>query len=1047
MSRKFLFLSACAVAFFACESQSFPPASRCEGVRCTGVSLCNPVTGACEVPDAGLADGGEDGGTDAGVADAGAVDAGSIDAGTDAGVDAGFDAGPPPIDAGPAVDAGCHGDVDCQLTGATPHCRLDTGACVECVDDSNCIPVAPKCDPVGNKCFECLSNVNCANPTPVCDRILQCLACTSAAQCGPGWDCDALGTCKALPDACGQEKALNLPAGTGTVSFAVDPSLGLDNAQSLCNAAGGPELVYTFTTTTVQDLSVTAAALAGSSARPSLFLRQATCLTGTEKACDAPAFGSASLAVPSLPVGTWYLFVESTLGGAGRVQVTVRLTPPVAGVANDNCAAPQALSFVGNTAVVVGTTATATNDAVGNPAGTCSPSANNGPDLTYQLTVAQKSSGRVTVRPLPGSALHAVVSLRTTCSDSATEQGCIASTAGGAVTLNYSTILPGQYTVWVDSADATTGAFQLEVVLNPLLPNDACSGTSAPEALTFVSGTATTTGDTTNATNGNLAADASPSCSPSAKSSGKDLLYTYTLPTPKDVTITVTPTGATPTYQPVVYVRSAACSLSAAAAEVACANPAGPTAATLALVNQPADTYYVWVDGSQDTAGPFQLQVTQAAPTPPPANDTCATAQALTLTAGHVSVAGTTLQAANDNNAFDVSPTCSPTGRQSGRDVIYSVTLTQPQDLTVTVTPTAGSALHPALYVRSGSCTSQLYQDEQVCLERVGVTAATLTRLPAGTYWIWVDGAGGTAGNFTLDVTAAAPTPAPANDGCTGAQALSFVNGAAVVQGTMVGASNSNSPNDNAPGCGTNLFPKRFGRDVVFTYTLTQAQDVEVRVTPSPGSLLSPVLYVRPGAQCTQGGAGNELACIGSAGPGISNALSLANQPAGTYALFVDSDTIERGDFILAAHLKAATAVPGNDTCAAPAVIPLGASGVSGSTVGAKDSYSSTSATPYGAGCGRSFLSGRDVVYQVTATATGQLTATLTPKGSFDAALLMLQPTCGPAACVRASDVAGPGGVEQFSFPAVAGATYFFVVDAYDSSMPNTWGDFTLAVQ
>lgn len=105
-------------------------------------------------------------------------------------LDAGGDAGP----AGP----------DCR-SAATPCdapyvCDLGTGACVECLDDSQCAGAAPTgdagaanvCDRARHECVQCMVNANCASTgdTPVCkvDRSdstrNECVQCEAERDCG-----------------------------------------------------------------------------------------------------------------------------------------------------------------------------------------------------------------------------------------------------------------------------------------------------------------------------------------------------------------------------------------------------------------------------------------------------------------------------------------------------------------------------------------------------------------------------------------------------------------------------------------------------------------------------------------------------------------------------------------------------------------------------------------------------------------------------------------------------------------------------------------------
>jgi hypothetical protein len=982
--------------------------------------------------DAGAGDAGADGGRP----DAGGLDAGRADGGDDAGVDAGaLDAGRPDgavpdagLDAGPA---GCTADTDCF--GVRNRCDRATGACVECLSDGQCPSAIPRCDVLRNECVECLSNVDCQNPRPTC-RARACDDCNALTECGPGQRCELLvGDCAALPDSCASPQALAIADAGGSAFVTVDLATAVDDVTTSCGE--GADLVYVFELSGARDVIITARALPGATARPSVALVAAPCGVGSELSCDAARDGgsAATLALSGVPAGRYFVVLETPVGTGGRVELGVTAVPPVTVAPNDTCAQVEPLQFFGTRAVAVGSTLLATHDGLGP---SCSPTAAaSGADLVYGYEVDGGSAVTVVARPLAGSTLQPVVSVRPACASAQNELACGAT---GAISLPAHP--SGRFVVAVDSANGTAGSFQLEVTRAPLVPNDGCAGL---QALVFQGPVATAVGDTSFAVN-DSAADATPSCSTSARTSGQDVVFSYTLTQARDVTVSVTPTGPSPTYWPVVSVRNG-CGNGAANAELACVSPNASLQARATLVNQPPGTYTVWVDSAAATAGPFQLEVVTAPPTPPPSNDSCATALALPFTGNVAAASGSTLQAANDNAPFDVSPTCSSTARQNGRDVVFSFSLTAPQDVAIDVTPTAGSLLRPVLYVRRASCTSQLLADELVCLERVGPARTVLTNLPAGPYFVFVDGAGGSSGAFTLAITRSAPTTAPANDECTGALPLTFVGDVAQVSGTTFGATNSNVASDNAPACGADFIARRWGRDLAYVYTLTEARDVEVRVAPAPGSLHAPVVYVRAPGQCASGFSGSELGC-GAPALGGAAFVSLPNQAPGTYPLLVDSDSYETGAFTLEVRRSSPTLPPPNDTCASPQAVTLGAA-VMGSTVGAANDFALGSSPAYPIACGRAFNDGRDVAFVFTPVTTGTFTATVTPAGVFDPSLLQLSGSCSAAQCVRGADVAGPGAAEAITFSGNAGQPVYFVVDSASGAAPFGAGAFTFRVQ
>ncbi len=560
--------------------------------------------------------------------------------------------------------------------------------------------------------------------------------------------------------------------------------------------------------------------------------------------------------------------------------------------------------------------------------------------------------------------------------------------------------------------------------------NDSCA---APRALTFVSDVATATGDTSGAANDNAAGDPAPSCSNTAKSTGKDLVYQFTLAETRTLTVTVTPTGASPTFQPAVYLRRpSACASTTLADELACKAGGSPTPQSFTLFNLTAGTYSLWVDGSGGTAGTFQLEVSLA----PKLNDDCSAAQALSFSGNTATVTGDTSNASNGNGAADASPTCSSSARSSGKDLVYSLTLTQPQDVKVTVTPTAGSpSFIPVAYLRAaGKCASGASADELACKAGIlpGPISFTALRQPAGTHFLWVDGSG-TSGAFTLTVELLPATVPPQNDLCADAEPLAFTGGLAVAQGDLSLATNGN-PSTAAPTCSFSAASS--GKDVVYSLTLASTQDVAVAVIPFSSSF-TPVVYVRKPGACASELAADQLGCFaGTAARTVG--LSLRAVPAGTYFLHVDSAS-GAGPFELRVRTSAA-AQPAHDTCTAPQTLTLssGTASATGTTMGATNG--SGSVLPVCSPTARSV--GQDVVYQLVLASAKELTVKVTPQGPSPT-LLPVVSVRGPNVCdgTTSGDELGcsaPAAIAsaQVTLDAQAG-TYFLHVDSeYGSSGP-----------
>jgi hypothetical protein len=159
--------------------------------------------------------------------------------------------------------------------------------------------------------------------------------------------------------------------------------------------------------------------------------------------------------------------------------------------------------------------------------------------------------------------------------------------------------------------------------------------------------------------------------------------------------------------------------------------------------------YFVFAETYPSFSGEFQLTVEAA---PVPANDVCATAHVLDVTSRHASVGGFTGSAHDDGIA-----SC---GGAGAPDVVYQFTTTEAHMITATVRRDPKMVgFRPVLSLRS-VCSSPTTPGELACGEdSYGTAVATVGNVPAGTYFVWVDGAGGSAGDFRLDVSLSPPTP------------------------------------------------------------------------------------------------------------------------------------------------------------------------------------------------------------------------------------------------------------------------------------------------
>jgi hypothetical protein len=275
--------------------------------------------------------------------------------------------------------------------------------------------------------------------------------------------------------------------------------------------------------------------------------------------------------------------------------------------------------------------------------------------------------------------------------------------------------------------------------------NDACPGA---QVLSPAGGPVTVSGTTTGA------GDDSSSCQQPANLASPDVVYAIEVPSKQSLGIDVTSAVGSALYPVLTLRRPGGCSGATAADTLLCAwsDPHYPNRAVYSLGSVEPGTYYLWVDGDFTTYGPFSLRVALGAPVAAPTNDDCQ-GTIPTLVPG-VALTGDTRSAVNHS-----SGSCSALVGASGElasDVVYRFVLAAPQSVTLQVVPDSaeGSLLRPAVYVRgpdAAACGSAGDQVAcQVATNYGGTATLNLPSLAAGTYHVWIDGAGFGSGKFTI---------------------------------------------------------------------------------------------------------------------------------------------------------------------------------------------------------------------------------------------------------------------------------------------------------
>jgi hypothetical protein len=418
------------------------------------------------------------------------------------------------------------------------------------------------------------------------------------------------------------------------------------------------------------------------------------------------------------------------------------------------------------------------------------------------------------------------------------------------------------YHVFVDSYGKASGDFVMTAQLIPLAPNDTCATAQAvpvaPGPTTVLQGTtATATHDTT-----------PNKCGGSGK--GRDVFYQVTPSKPGNLRIKLT-AG----FDTVLYAYQTACGV--AANEIACKDSVGVSPEEVSIPVVADQPVWVAVDSYATAAsGAFslELELTEA-----PANDDCATAQAVDVPAGKSSVSGTTTAATHQY-------TGSCGGSSKAEDVVYQLTPQVAGKLTVKLTATYDSVL----YGWSGSCGTS--GKTLGCDDAVGVsTPETLSFpvLPGQSYWMVVDGYSLADGPFSLAFDL---VPAPDNDTCAAPTAVSLMTGEKV---TLTGDS-TGAASDYATLCSSAIGPDA-------AYVVTPASSGKLIISLSADtSGYDPILYAGTGACATGPLSGS---CKDSSGGGGTETLTIASAVAGTsYWVMADAYKAAGGPYHISFELQ-----------------------------------------------------------------------------------------------------------------------------------------------
>jgi hypothetical protein len=532
-------------------------------------------------------------------------------------------------------------------------------------------------------------------------------------------------------------------------------TLGLaDDVAASCGGTGAPDAVYRLRLDERRRARLEVVGLSGF--KPTLSVRRACNEAGSEIAC-ALALNSNTTVIelPSVEPGDYAVLVDGPPSGtlAGRFRLRITLSEPVPQPTNDSCVSALEVMLPGGmgTVTVPGDTTLAKNDALG-----CD---GTGADLVYTLQLPAPAQVRMQVTPLAGSRLQPALYFRreNQCeSQVAIDQlYCVASGQGGfPALLEVPRLEAGRWFFFVDGKARTSGAFDLTLELSPPPPAPSNDGCSMPTVLPLTSGAVFLPSETT--------VGATPTANTCVATPGTpDVAYTFTLGARQSVSFDARALPGSKLL-PVLSLKPAgSCLLTAFLPLNSCgfSDLQVPDRAVAVVPALSAGTYTLWVSGDLATQGPFSLRLTTGLALSPPPNDACNSVGGLIALNVGGSAAGDTRAAGNTTDGRCGFPPGS-NGELAG-DVVYTFQIAVPTpSLSITVQPdsVAGTLMRPLIYVRGGAAANN------ACTfggPNLGCQAApdfgapatlTLVNVQPGTYSLWVDGAGLSAGSFSLSI-------------------------------------------------------------------------------------------------------------------------------------------------------------------------------------------------------------------------------------------------------------------------------------------------------
>jgi hypothetical protein len=338
-----------------------------------------------------------------------------------------------------------------------------------------------------------------------------------------------------------------------------------------------PDAAYRFVLTSPKDVRIRANA-AGSY---NTVLSVTTDCANPSAALSCTAAASPEFRRRAMPAGTYYVLVEPVVASSTGWSLTATITDPVPPPVGDTCVGPVAIS-----PTMAGSVSVSTLELDGIPS--CQSSGTTYRDAYFTFELSETRDVELTLGSGSGFP-SAFFALQTSCGVPGTELRC--RSFSSTTTQRFRSLAPGRYFVHVTTT-ASSGDVTASMTTSaptPIPPNDGCAGAIVidPEAMV------TRRRDTLAGFEDDVAGG---SC---GGFSAPDAFYTFTLTSPRLVTITATSSVMTTTA--FLVLRNAACN----GTVVQCATGT-PTASVVRTLDP--GTYFVQVEQPSASAGEFLLQ-------------------------------------------------------------------------------------------------------------------------------------------------------------------------------------------------------------------------------------------------------------------------------------------------------------------------------------------------------------------------------------------------------------------------------------------------------